>query len=209
MRPLLFGASCLVAAAIAGTARLEAHEMGSTRVAVMLHDDRRYEIVLVTDAASLLEKLETAAGPRAGAASAGAPPADVAERLAAFDGVFRSRVIVAFDRVGDRPAIEYVVVPATGMAAPVATIRLTGTIPGTAREFAWAYFWTFTSYALSVQTSAGSDAFVESLEAGQTSTPFSLSGLPPAAGPLRSAWRALVGEWLSWWYASGETLTRK
>ncbi len=173
MTPRRVAAACLLTSALAGV-QVVAHEMGTTRVSVVFHDDRRYEIEIVTDAAALLDKLETTAGRQASIGERDAAPAVFANRLAALDAVFRSRLIVAFDEVGDRPATEYAVSPWTDLSAPVATIRLTGKIPATAREFKWAYFWTFTTYALSVRATTGDDPVVESLESGQTSTPFDL-----------------------------------
>src|SRR3954462_4486523 len=39
-----------------------AHEIRTTRVSVLLHDDRTYAIEIVTDAAALFEKLEASGG---------------------------------------------------------------------------------------------------------------------------------------------------
>ena len=51
--------------------RRRAHEIGTTRVAVTFPQDGSYRIEIVTDASSLLDKLETAAGqPRSGASEA-------------------------------------------------------------------------------------------------------------------------------------------
>ena len=62
-----------------------AHEIGTTRVSVLLDAQREYRIEVVTDAASLMEKLG-------------------ANSLASFpDDVFRGRVKVMFDGVARQP----------------------------------------------------------------------------------------------------------
>jgi hypothetical protein len=200
MKIMIVAAVLLMTPALTGGVQVRAHELGTTRVSVVFHHDRRYEIEVVTDAAALLEKLEIVAGRPTGTMRAEMPPAVLADRLSALDGIFRPRLIVAFDGVGDRPAIEYAVSPPTDVSAPVATIRLTGTIPRTARTFAWAYFWTFTTYALSVRTAKAGDPVVEWLESGQTSTPFSLAALAPPPSRLTDAWRSRR-EFMSRWHA--------
>ena len=45
-----------------GSATLIAHELGTTRVAILLNDGRTYDVNVITDAAALLEKLEASSG---------------------------------------------------------------------------------------------------------------------------------------------------
>jgi len=183
-------AAC-VAAVLASSAAARAHEIGTTRVSVVLEDDRRYAIEVVTDAAALLEKLELMAGrevDEAGRAE-GAPDV-VAARLAALDAVFRERAIVAFDAAAARPAIEYNVAPGPDAASPPrATVRLTGDVPPGAGHFTWTYGWTFATYALSVGPGADGRSTTGWLEGGETSPPVSLATLPPAPGRLATVWR--------------------
>jgi hypothetical protein len=199
MKLVVVAVVLLMTSALTGGVPLRAHEAGTTRVSVTFHDDRRYEIEVVTDAAALLEKLEIVAGRQTSITQAHMSPAVLADRLTALDGVFRTRLIVAFDGVGDRPAIEYAVSHPADVSAPIATIRLTGTIPRTARTFAWAYFWTFTTYKLSVQAGQAGDPVVEWLESGQTGTPFSLARLAPPPSRLTNAWRS-GREFMSGWH---------
>ena len=161
---------------------VQAHEIGTTRVSALFPEGRRYEIDIVTDAPSLVDKLDAVAGPRGpGLPAAGLKPAALGERLLALDDIFRERFTVAFDGAASTPAITYAVAPAIDAAAPVlATIRLTGEIPEGARHFAWTFSWTFASYALSLRNVDAADPTTEWLEGGQASTPYSLTTPPPA-----------------------------
>src|SRR5690242_13175936 len=70
-----------------GAAR--AHEIGTTRVAVLIHDDKTYDVEIVTDATALAEKLDASAG-------ASLPPGITADGLqtilTSFDERFRQRI---------------------------------------------------------------------------------------------------------------------
>jgi hypothetical protein len=92
-----------------------------------------------------------------------------------------------------RPEIAYAVTPAGDATRPaLATIRLTGDIPASARQFAWRYSWTFASYALMVRHRPSDNPTTEWLEGGQTSTPLVLASVPTPASRLHTAWRYLV-----------------
>jgi len=131
---------------------LGAHEIGTTRVSILIPDGRTYEVEIVTDASSLLEK------------------------LGRFDDKkFRQRVNLAFDGAEVRPAIAFSMTPAADAAsASIATIRLTGAIPAGAQQLTWKYGWTFASYALTVRRAGSANPSTEWLEGGQTSAPFNL-----------------------------------
>lgn len=173
-------------AAIAG-----AHEIGTTRVSARF-DEGRYAIEIVTDAASLIEKLDAMAGSSPGSSAAQMNAAAIYDRLVARGDIFRQRVTVAFDGEAARPAIQYRVSPASdAMSPPVATIRLTGDLPDGARHFSWSYSWTFASYALSV-INRGTASASEWLEGGQTSAPIPLTAPPHTIGRTTVAWRYLV-----------------
>jgi len=185
---------CLVVGAASGFAALmlicgsvaRAHEIGTTRVSVLLQADR-YQIEIATDATALLEKLE---------ASAGRPPSPYKGSarseawLATFDEIFRRRLKVAFDGSDVHPRIEYSVSPQTDTTSPpLATVRLSGGIPRGARDFTWTYSWTFASYALTVRSDRSETPLTEWLEGGQTSKPFLLSGAAPPIDRIVAAWR--------------------
>ena len=78
-------------------ATVRAHEIGTTRVSVLFHEGRTYDIEIVTDAAALVEKLEALAGR---SLPADASPARLQALLTDFDETFRQRVKIAFDGVG-------------------------------------------------------------------------------------------------------------
>jgi hydrogenase/urease accessory protein HupE len=181
--------SALVVALSCGAA-VRAHEIGTTRVSVLFQEGRRYHVDIVTDAASLVEKLEASAGR---SLPADTSPARLQSLLPGFDERFRQRVKIAFDASEVRPAITYSVVPAVdASSATVATIRLTGEIPPDARHFTWTYAWTFASYAMTVRSAASENPATEWLEGGQTSAPFALTSPAPPVDRLGTAWRYLT-----------------
>jgi hydrogenase/urease accessory protein HupE len=162
---------CTIAIVFFAGGFAQAHEIGTTRVTVVFQESASYEIEIVTDAAALVEKLQTVSGETPGAAT---------PQLQNYDEVFRNRLMAAFDGSAVRPAIEYAVSGvATAISAPIATIRVRGAIPQGARQFTWRYSWTFATYSLTVRN--GSAETTEWLEGGQTST------LVPLATPARPA----------------------
>jgi hypothetical protein len=173
----------------AGSA-LRAHEIGTTRVAVVFHADGAYTIDVTTDATALLEKLESLAAAREVPLS---KSGDLQARLAALDAIFRQRVALRFDGAAAAPSIAYAVnASSEASGAPSATIRLTGHVPPGGRTFAWNYGWTFASYALTVRSRASDNPATQWLEGGADSTPVAL--LEPVAPASRGAiaWRYLA-----------------
>lgn len=167
-----------------------AHEIGTSRVAVVFDQGRAYEVEIVTDAISLMDKLNASTG---AAASSDTNPLRIQTALTKFDDVFRRRFQVAFDDAAVRPTISYAVEPGTGTgAAAVATIKLTGLIPHGTRAFAWTYSWTFASYALTIRNSKGDAPSTEWLEGGQRSKPFVLSQPSPVVNRWDTVWRYLT-----------------
>ena len=188
-RWLMRGALAAGVALLCGIA-VSAHEIGTTRVAVLFQEGRTYDIEIVTDAAALTEKLESSTG-------VSTPPSGGTDRLQGllvhFDDAFRHRVKIAFDLSEVRPAIMFSVAPgANATSAPVATIRLTGQIPQGARRFTWTYAWTFASYGLTIRNAASKNASTEWLEGGQSSTPFTLALPVRPASRLATVWRYLT-----------------
>ncbi len=146
---------------------VEAHEIGTTRVSVSFEAGPTYRIDVETDAESLVEKLERAAG-----TSSDAGPRDsLAARLRALDGIFRTRVNVSFDGANVVPEIDYIIEPPADDFSPAgATIRLFGTPPAGVRFLTWSYGWTFASYALTVNRDEVARSS-EWLEGGEASSP--------------------------------------
>jgi hydrogenase/urease accessory protein HupE len=188
-RWLVGPALCTVVLALLCGAAVRAHEIGTTRVSVLLQEDGRYEVEVVTDAATLVEKLETSAG------ESGPREPDSARLqslLARHDGEFRRRVKLAFDAADVHPQISYSVTPgADATSAASATIRLTGRIPPDARHFTWHYGWTFSSYALTIRGAAFENATTEWLEGSQSSRPFALTMPAPPVDQLYTVRRYL------------------
>lgn len=158
------------------------HEIGTTRVSVMALDESRYALEIVTDATSLLEKLESISGETPSIAADPVDPALLQQRLERLAGVFRQRVVIAFDDQPVQPAISWNVASANAVGGgPIATIRLTGDVPSSARQMRWKYSWTFTTYAFSDRRDTS--AATEWLEGGQTSSPMPVA--PSTTGGSR------------------------
>lgn len=168
---------------LALTAALSAHELGTTRVSASFQPDMTYRIEIATDASSLASKLRRSA----------VEINDVAQLksiLPGFEPQIRQRIKLAFDTEEVRPALTISVTPAVDKnSAILATIVLTGPIPGQARQFTWGYGWTFTPYSFTIRT--GANPIVEWLEGGQLSKPFALGGLTTPEPRLTIIWRYL------------------
>jgi hydrogenase/urease accessory protein HupE len=174
---------------VAATIDIGAHEIGTTRVAVLLHDGR-YTVDVITDGAALVEKLESVAGkPSSGVVTT----QHVRESLAQFEDTFRTRLQLRFDGVDTRPDLSYSVQPPTDAASsPIATIRLSGAIPAGARAFTWIYAWTFASYAMTVRRDTSAIVSTVWLEGGDASAPIDLTAARPPTDRVMTAWRYLV-----------------
>jgi hypothetical protein len=100
----------------------------------------------VTDAPSLVEKLNAVGGVESRTAVSGLGAAALTERLTAGSDIFGQRLTVAFDGMVVHPAIRYAVTPAPDDISPIlATIRLTGLDSPRRAPFTWTYSWTFAS----------------------------------------------------------------
>jgi hydrogenase/urease accessory protein HupE len=187
---LIVPALCAFVVALLCSAAVLAHELGTTRVSVVIQEERTYDVEIVTDATALVEKLAASAGE---SLPADTNSAGLESLLTSFDERFRQRVKLAFDDSDVRPVISYSVAPGSDAASPaVATIRLTGQIPPNARHFTWNYAWTFASYALTVRTTASEQAATQWLEGGQSSAPSELTSPAQPVERLETAWRYLT-----------------
>ena len=169
---------------------IHAHEAGTTRVSVVLHENRTYDIDVVTDAGALVEKLNALADKPA---PVNASVASLQSQLAAFDGDFRERVAVAVDGTSMRPAITYTVAPAVdATSVPSATVHLTGELPPAAQHLTWKFGWTFTSYTLTIRRGPGDNPTTEQLDGDQTSKPIELRAPSPVSTRIDIATRYLT-----------------
>jgi hydrogenase/urease accessory protein HupE len=168
---------------------VHAHEIGTTRVAVLFYPDRTYDVEIVTDATALAEKLDASVG---AVLPAGTPADRLQTLIVGFDEKFRQRVKIVFDQSAVRPEISYSVVPPIdATSASAATIHLTGQIPQDAKHFTWTYAWTFASYALTLRSASSQDPATQWLEGGDPSKPVDLAALAPQVTRLGTAWRYL------------------
>jgi hydrogenase/urease accessory protein HupE len=190
-RRLIVGAPlCAALVALLCGASVRAHEIGTTRVSVLLSEGGTYDVEIVTDAAALVEKLAASVG---SSSTSETHPPRLESVLMSFDEKFRQRLKIAFDGSDVRPAIAYSVAAGNDTAsAAVATIRLTGQIPPDARHFTWTYAWTFASYAMTVRRDPTENPATEWLEGGQTSAPLALLVPSPRIDRFGTAWRYLT-----------------
>lgn len=176
---------------------LSAHEIGTSRVLLDIDGSNHYRIEIVTDALSLLDKLEVMSGQSTGPIS-DMPQARIEARLVEFESIFRQRVKVAFDGASSEPAMRFAVVPADATSVPGApisvpglAITLTGDVPAGARQLTWSFGWTFASYALTVRR-ADSAATTVWLEGGQMSRPIVLDARVRTASRIDTATRYMM-----------------
>ncbi|CAN5874475.1 hypothetical protein BH18ACI5_BH18ACI5_22480 [soil metagenome] len=149
-----------------------AHEIGTTRVALVLSPTGTYDLEIVTDAAVLLERLDAAAGDRTAAIQTDAT--SLRDRLQLLEEIFRRQVRVTFDDRVVMPTIALSVTPGSGVASPVATIRLRGAVPDGANHVIWQYGWTSSRYAFSITRGDNPTPVTEWLDGDQSSTPASI-----------------------------------
>ncbi len=176
----------LAFACVLGGRDARAHEIGTTRVTAAFGDRDTYAIQIVTDAATLAEKLRAAAGL---AAPTDSQPDRLRAILESSSDIFRRRLGVTFDGAPVQPAVAFFVAPADGVTGAVATIRLTGEVPTGARQFSWRYGWTFASYAMTVEHGGKEQAATVWLEGDETSAPFALESPAPAPGRINTVLR--------------------
>jgi hydrogenase/urease accessory protein HupE len=187
-RPIGLAICAAIVPCMLGTSA-RAHEIGTTRVSVLFHNGRTYEIEIVTDASTLVEKLDASAG-RSPRATTSSQAFD--DLLGKSGETFRQRVKVAFDGADVRPAIVFSVASGTdASSSAIATIRLTGPIPPDARLFTWTYGWTFASYAMTIRRSASEGPVTEWLEGGQSSASYALTSANAPVDRLSTALRYL------------------
>ena len=168
---------------------LLAHELGTTRVSILALDHSRFDIQVVTDASALLEKMETVAGETPTGITD--PPA-LQRKLESMDAIFQRRLALSFDGAGVQPALEWSVAPPSAPGGgPVATLRLTGAVPESARALGWKYSWTFTAYAL-IDARDPYRPTTEWLEGDRSSSPVSLEHALPYASRIRLAAQYVV-----------------
>jgi hydrogenase/urease accessory protein HupE len=180
----LFAAAVFLIASAAG-----AHEIGLTRVEVLFQRDYTYRIDVITAPQSLLNKLEAETG-RARTSLLSAP--ELEKQLRAMAPEIARKIEVAFAGKPVEPDIAILPIRVRSEAEPLfVTIRLTGEIPRDARAFTWRFGWSYTTYALSLQ-SEGGPSMRQWVDGEERSKPFDPAEhvLPPTRGEV--AWQYLV-----------------
>ena len=163
--------------AIFAVATLQAHEIGTTRVAISFPNAKTYDVEIVTDATARAEKLQLPATTNY---------SQLQTLLANSDQQLRQRIKLIFDQTEVHPAMTFKVeAPADALAASAATIHLSGEIPTGAKSLTWNYSWTFASYAITLH--GPSAPLTEWLEGGATSRAFALNSLTAPANRLQTA----------------------
>lgn len=185
-----------LALALAVAAPAASHELGTTEVLLAATRGGMYVADISTDAASLLARLETAAGlPRSGLLET----PEYARRISGLAAVLLDRIEVRFDGVRVSPSLEYLPESAAHSQEPgaaVAVLRLRGAVPQGARAMTWRSRLTAASYALILSTPAGAEPRTVSLEGDAVSAVLTLSAHGEGAGGRdagRSAEPAGVG----------------
>jgi hydrogenase/urease accessory protein HupE len=179
---------CLVALLLFSSG-VQAHEIGTSRVAVLFHDGQNYDVEVVTDANALNEKLTAVTGSMA---SSDLTADQLQARLVSFDETFRRRVRLTFDDKDVQPSITYSVSPAEdAQSAPGATIHLKGAIPPGAKSFVWNFGWTFATYAFDARSAPGQSPATQWVEGGERTAPVDWTSLAPAPSRLTMVLRYL------------------
>ena len=162
-----------------------AHEIGKTQITAWMHDGL-YQIDIVVDPDALLSTLEAYGGRDL---SRDLSRVERDRRIAALGEVLLSRVQVAFDARGVKPAFEYLAASAfNDMAQSPSLVRLCGSIPPGARDFEFAYELALGTYAFNARVGDG-PVRTQWIVGTGPSTPVSLSNPPPPPTRIEIAWQ--------------------
>jgi hypothetical protein len=157
---LILATALLLAAESRGSI---AHEAERTKVTLSLASDGRFTLEIANDPVWLLLRLETFAG---GSVPAHMTAAERDARLAELTSVFADRVVLFVDSHEVRAtSVEYfppselsAVLWSSEPSQPLATFRLTGTMPRDATRLRWLYGLVADPYPLEVRQPDGSSA---------------------------------------------------
>ncbi len=157
-----------------------AHEIGTTRVRVLFHNDHAYTIDVITAPRVLLTKLEVAAHqPR----STDVADNDLQVRLQHFTPQLARAADIRFGAVAAAPRVDVLPIPpVTDPRVPTSvTVRYSGPIPPHAAAFTWQYQLTYADYALAVESEGVSQPAMQWLDGSERSRAFVLAArvIPP------------------------------
>lgn len=146
----------VLAAVVACSVPLAAHELERTQVALTFSADGSFVLEIANDPDWLLLRLESFAG---GTAPAGIEPTVRDRRLRALADVFIDRVVLFVDAHEIRPSSAEYVPPRAARAddvlPPLATFRLRGRMPAEARNLRWLYGLVIDPYPLTIHRADG------------------------------------------------------
>lgn len=140
--------------AVHPAAPAQAHELGVNRVEITVQDDGRYDVVIVTNPAALLARLELLRGD---AASMQDVAGTDGERLARLAGVLLAHVHVRAGDAETRPELvpDFHRIPAAqGRGPDEWAVRLSGHLPAGAERITWQCAFVYGSYAVVVRARA-------------------------------------------------------
>jgi hydrogenase/urease accessory protein HupE len=173
---------CAIAMSLALVARIAAHPVATTTVAVVIDANGRVVATITADADPLIAKLEALSDDPLPNQHATTPAARAA-RLDSLRSTLLARVSLSFDG----SAAGFVAAPATVNDTGQATIRLTAVAPAGARTLTWSSSLVYGSYPVAVRTADGREA-VQWLQAQESSEPVTLVGADRARRIGRGVW---------------------
>jgi hypothetical protein len=166
----------IVAVALCWATAVSAHDLERTQIALTFAADGSFVLDISNDPDWLLLRLESFAG---GRVAAGVTPAMRDARLRELGRVFLDRVVLFVDGREIRPESAEYEPPRAQLASdalpPLATFRLRGRMPATARTLRWLYGLVIDPYALTIHRADGR-ALVEVIEGSNWSSVLDLSG---------------------------------
>ena len=168
--------SAIVAVALCWAATSSAHDLERTQIALTFAADGSFVLDISNDPDWLLLRLESFAG---GRVPAGVTPAMRDARLRELGRVFLDRVVLFVDGREIRPvSAEYEPPRAPTVpdgVPPLATFRLRGRVPASARTLRWLYGLVIDPYPLVLKRADGR-AIIEVIQGSDWSGTLDLSG---------------------------------
>jgi hydrogenase/urease accessory protein HupE len=178
-----FCVGLLTVALLASAGGASSHEIGTTQVRFVLHQDHTWSAEIATPPTPLLNRLEAAAGQPLSTA----PEQDaLSSRLALFRQDIARKIEVRFD--GAATPVEVSLAwsgEASDAERPLAVILLAkGPVPASAKTVTWRYRLVHSTYAVVFSAEGSEGEETEWLEADARSPPIPvLTNLPPRTTP--------------------------
>ena len=152
----------------------QAHEIGTTNVRLMLHDDRTWTAEITTAPTALANKI----GPQAGQPRTAALDADIVRtRLTAATPIIADYIEVRFDGVTSpvRVSVAQVEMPDDIALPAFVVLHATGPIPAEAKAVTWRYGLVYSTYGVAFTAAHGGSPVTRWLDGDAVSEPFPLA----------------------------------